>query len=63
MPIVSNTSPVLNLALIGMLDLLRQQFDRILIPPAVLTELRIDTELPGVNDGMMQRESDEEVAK
>jgi predicted nucleic acid-binding protein len=26
MPIVSNTSPILNLAIIGQLDLLRQQF-------------------------------------
>jgi predicted nucleic acid-binding protein len=26
MPVVSNTSPILNLAIIGRLDLLRQQF-------------------------------------
>src|SRR5512137_497392 len=45
---VSNTSPILNLALIGQLDLLRQQFGEVLIPPGVLRELQVDTELPGV---------------
>ncbi len=48
MPAVSNTSPLLNLAIIGQLGLLRQQFDEVLIPPAVLRELQVDTELPGV---------------
>lgn len=48
MPVVSNTSPILNLAIIGQLDLLRQQFGEVVIPPMVLQELRIDTELPGV---------------
>jgi len=47
MPIVSNTSPVLNLAIVGQLDLLRQQFGQIQIPPAVLDELKIDEERPG----------------
>jgi hypothetical protein len=47
MPVVSNTSPVLNLAIIGQLDLLRQQFGEVLIPPAVRQELQVDTELPG----------------
>lgn len=47
MPIVSNTSPILNLAIIHQLDLLRQQFARILIPPAVLAELRVETDFPG----------------
>jgi len=40
MPVVSNTSPISNLALIGKLDLLRQQFGKILIPPAVERELK-----------------------
>jgi predicted nucleic acid-binding protein len=47
MPTVSNTSPLLNLALINHLELLRQQFSSVLIPPAVLGELRTDTDLPG----------------
>lgn len=47
MPVVSNTSPLLNLAIIGELRLLREQFGDILIPPAVLDELQLDTDLPG----------------
>ena len=46
MPIVSNTSPILNLAIIGQLDLL-YQFDQVLVPPAVLTELQPESNLPG----------------
>ncbi|MBC8264909.1 MAG: DUF3368 domain-containing protein [Anaerolineales bacterium] len=41
MPVVSDTSPVLNLAIVGHLSLLRQQFGRIWIPPAVIEELRV----------------------
>ncbi|NTU65808.1 MAG: DUF3368 domain-containing protein [Chloroflexi bacterium] len=48
MPVVSNTSPILNLAIIGRLDLLRQQFSEVLIPPMVRQELKVDAELPGV---------------
>jgi len=47
MPAVSNTSPILNLAVIGELHLLRRQFDRIWVPPAVLQELRVEEDLPG----------------
>ncbi|QLE59150.1 DUF3368 domain-containing protein [Nostoc sp. TCL26-01] len=47
MPVVSNTSPLLNLAIIDQLDLLRQQFGEILIPKAVLAELRVEEKLPG----------------
>jgi predicted nucleic acid-binding protein len=39
MPTVSNTSPVLNLALIGRLDLLREEFASVHVPPTVVTEL------------------------
>jgi predicted nucleic acid-binding protein len=39
MPVVSNTSPISNLAIIGKLDLLRVQFGTILIPEAVEREL------------------------
>lgn len=48
MPVVSNTSPVLNLAIIGRLPLLQQQFGEIWLPPVVISELRIDEDLPGV---------------
>jgi predicted nucleic acid-binding protein len=48
MPVVSNTSPVLNLAIIGQLSLLQQQFGETWLPPAVISELRIDEDLPGV---------------
>lgn len=35
MPVVSNTSPIMNLAIIGELCLLRHQFGEIVIPGAV----------------------------
>lgn len=41
MPTVSNTSPLLNLAIIGELELVRSQFGRVLIPPAVAEEFRL----------------------
>jgi uncharacterized protein len=47
MPVVSNTSPLLNLAVVGQLNLLRQQFNTIWMPGAVQDELRLDEELPG----------------
>jgi hypothetical protein len=47
MLVVSNTSPILNLAIIHRLELLRQQFGEVLIPPAVHEELKPDSELPG----------------
>ena len=47
MPAVSNTSPLLNLAIIGQLDLVREQFGEVLISEAVLKELRVDEPLPG----------------
>jgi predicted nucleic acid-binding protein len=39
MLVVSDTSPLSNLALIGRLDLLREQFSEVLMPPAVSHEL------------------------
>ena len=39
MRVVSNTSPISNLAIIGRLDLLRQRYGAIYIPPAVAAEL------------------------
>lgn len=47
MLVVSNTSPLLNLAIIGQLDLLRLQFEQVVIPSEVLQELRVDEALPG----------------
>jgi len=47
MPVVSNTSSVLNLAIIGQLSLLHEQFGEIWIPAAVLGELRVEEDLPG----------------
>ena len=47
MPIVSNTSPILNLAITGKLGLLKQQFGEIIIPQAVLDEFRLSEDLPG----------------
>ena len=49
MPTVSDTSPILNLAIINQLDLLQQQFAEVLIPPAVLTELMPETKFPGAD--------------
>lgn len=37
--VVSNTSPILNLALVGRLDVLRSQFSSVHVPPAVRQEL------------------------
>ncbi len=47
MPIVSNTSPILSLAVIDRLDLLRQQFTELFIPPVVQQELNPESDLPG----------------
>ncbi|MBW4620676.1 MAG: DUF3368 domain-containing protein [Cyanosarcina radialis HA8281-LM2] len=47
MAVISNTSPLLNLAIIEYLFLLPQQFGQIYIPVAVLTELKINENLPG----------------
>jgi len=40
MRVVSNTSPILNLAIIDQLALLHDQFGEVWIPAAVLSELR-----------------------
>lgn len=39
MMVVSNTSPITNLAAVGQLDLLRQLYEKVLIPQAVYGEL------------------------
>src|SRR5881394_4404775 len=48
MPVVSDTSPLFNLAAIGKLSILRHQFDEVLIPDAVFYELEPVREYPGV---------------
>ena len=47
MPVVSNTSPLMNLAIVGQVLRLREQFGTIWIPVAVLEELRVEENLPG----------------
>jgi hypothetical protein len=49
MPVVSNTSPLLNLAIIDHLSLLQRQFSEVYIPPAVFKELKLDTDFAGVH--------------
>jgi len=50
MLVVSNTSPIMNLAAVGMLDLLRQQFGEVIVPVAVVDELKLDTDYPGTGE-------------
>lgn len=47
MLVVSNTSPILNLALIDRLSMIRDQFSTVTIPTSVLEELRVRENLPG----------------
>ncbi len=49
MPAVSDTSPILGLAVIGYLDLLQEQFGEIFIPQTVLAELKIDANFKGAS--------------
>jgi predicted nucleic acid-binding protein len=56
MLVVSNTSPVLNLAIVGHLGPLQQQFGQVWLPQAVTEELRIEQDLPGSTTvGIAQR--------
>ena len=61
MPTVADTSVVMNPAVIGRLAILQDQFGTILVPRAVMEELRLDDTLPGnqeirqaVQDGWLQ---------
>ena len=47
MLVVSNTSIILNLAIVGQLELIRQQFGQVQIPLAVLSELKVFEDRPG----------------
>ncbi len=46
MPVISNTSPIWNLASIQRLQLLHEQFPEVLIPPEVLAELQLESGFP-----------------
>lgn len=48
MLVVSNTSPILNLSIIDRLDLLKDQFEKVVVPKGVIEELQLDREIPGV---------------
>lgn len=48
MTVVSNTSPITNLAAIGNLEILQALYGRILIPKAVFDELASDPSNPGL---------------
>ena len=47
MKLVSNTSPIVNLAAIGQLDLLRHLYEHVLIPDAVYRKITSYPEQPG----------------
>ncbi|MEW5940610.1 MAG: DUF3368 domain-containing protein [Chloroflexota bacterium] len=47
MPVVSDTSPILGLSAIELLELLHEQFGAVFIPQAVLAELKIETDFRG----------------
>lgn len=47
MSVVSNTSPIINLASIGRLDLLPALYGRIVVPQAVFAEITVDERAPG----------------
>jgi len=47
MAVVSNTSPILAMSAIDHLNLLQKQFDEVLIPEAVRTELKTETDFRG----------------
>ncbi len=50
MPVVSNTSPILGLAAVHCLHLLKQQFERLEIPPTVFSELKTQTDFRGTGE-------------
>ena len=49
MPVVSNTSPIWNLAAIEPLDLLHEQFPDLYIPDDVWDELQVMRDCPAVS--------------
>ena len=66
MLVVSNTSPVMNLAVVDLLSLLREQFGEVVVPAGVIEELRLDTDYPGteklrqaISEGWLRQETAE----
>ncbi|WKZ36941.1 MAG: DUF3368 domain-containing protein [Anaerolineales bacterium] len=53
MPVASNTSPILNLAAVDLLRLPQGQFGEVIIPRAVMDELRLESNYPGT-DGIQK---------
>lgn len=49
MLVISNTSPIMNLAIVDQLILLQKQFGEVIIPEAVVDELKLDTDYPGTD--------------
>ena len=49
MPAVSDTSPILGLSAIGLLELLKNQFETVFIPQAVLNELKVESGFRGTS--------------
>ena len=47
MIVVSDTSPITNLAAIGQVDLLRHLYGQVYLPDAVFVELTADVQQPG----------------
>jgi len=47
LPVVSDASPLIGLARVGHLDLLRRLYDRVQVPPQVFEELQISENRPG----------------
>ena len=46
-PVVADTGPLIALARVERLELLRRLFERVVVPPAVHAELVLDSERPG----------------